>query len=130
MTYREVEPIQGWFVPRQVPDGAAPEQIREQWVDLPMPLRQISPDETPNITIGHDLGDMLSIHVREGVDVYAFDAVKALRLFGKTSAAEFWESVLYPDQGLIFGAEEGQIYPTPIIQRILPGIEFFDQTEV
>lgn len=122
--------IQGWFVPREVPYGAAPEEIREQWVDVPLPLRQISSDEMPNITIGHDLGDMTSVHIREGVDVYAFDAFKALRLFGRTRGAEFWESMITPEQGLIFGVEEGQIYPTPVMQKILPGIELFDQTEL
>lgn len=122
--------IQGWFVPRIVPFGAAPEEIKEQWIDLPLPLRQLGDSETPNISIGHDLGNMLSMHIVENpAQIYAADAFKSLRLFGREIAAEFWEQYVHPSDTLTFRPYEGDFYPTAEIQRILPGIELFDTND-
>lgn len=31
--------IQSWFVVRATPEGTAPDSIREQWKDMPLPVR-------------------------------------------------------------------------------------------
>lgn len=121
--------IPAWFVAREVPYGTAPENIKQQWVNVPLPVRDLGQVEARNITIGHDLGDIFSIVVREGISVNADDAIKSLRLFGRAEAADFWSLNLHPGDMLNFGAKEGQVYPSAVIQRILPGIEFFDTTE-
>ena len=121
--------IPAWFVPRVVPYGTAPEYIKEQWVDVPLPVRSLGDTESPNITFGHDLGSIFSVVVREGVTVNAGDAIKALRLFDREEAADFWADYLHPSQELNFGVDEGQVYPASDIQRILPGIELFDTIE-
>jgi len=134
MSKNELPPIQAWFVNRQVPFGDAPKHIKKQWVDVPLPLRQIQPGEGPDLHIGHNVDTtygITDVHiVEDGMAVYVFDAVKALTLFGREEAACFWNDMLDPDQALLFDGTEGQLYPTPVLQRILPGIEFFDQTEV
>jgi len=120
--------IQGWFVARNVPFGAAPEYIKEQWIGVPLPLRQMSPTEAPRVGIGHAIDDILSVHiVDEAVDVWVFDALKSLDIFERNEAREFWAKMLHPNQGLMFSACEGEVYSTPTIQRILPGIELFDE---
>lgn len=122
--------IQGWFVPRTTPYGTAPEHIKEQWVGVPLPLRQLGSDETPRVSIGHDLGNVLGVHITENpANVYGADALKALRIFDRDEAADFWDAYVYPDDTLTFRHKEGQFYPTAEIQRILPGIELFDITD-
>ena len=131
MSKNELPSIQAWFVNRQVPFGDAPEHIKEQWVGIPLPLRQMRPSEAPDVHIGHGLRSMADVHIiNDGMAVYTFDAVKALTLFGRDEAAEFWGRMLHPNQTLLFDGSEGQLYPTPVIQRILPGIELFDLTDI
>jgi len=128
---KNLPPIQAWFVNRQVPFGSAPKHIKEQWVDVPLPLRRMGPAEGPTVQIGHGLGDLTDVHiVDDAMEVYTFDAVKALDIFGKAAAADFWEDMLPPEQVLIFDGSEGQVYPPAVIQRLLPGIELFDQADI
>jgi len=128
---KNLPPIQAWFVPRVVPLGAAPEHIKEDWVDVPLPLRQMGPEEGPTTTIGHGIHSLLDVQIIDNpMHVFVADAVKSLELFGRDNAADFWDCMLDPDQTLMFRGAEGQVYPTPIIQRILPGIELFDQTDL
>lgn len=127
MSKNELPPIQAWFVNRQIPFGNAPREIKEQWVDVPLPLRQLTLDESPQFHIGYGLNNLFDVHIHnDGQAVYAFDAVKALKLFGRQEAADFWNEMLYPEDTLIFKGNEGQVYPTSSLQRILPGIEMFD----
>lgn len=124
-------PIQAWFVPREVPFGSAPDHIREQWVDVPLPLRQMRADRKPKTQIGHGLNSVLDVHIiDEAMEVYAFDAIKALTLFDRHDAATFWGRAVSPNRTLIFRGGEGQVYSTPVLQQILPGIELFDQTDL
>ena len=121
--------IQGWFVPRVTPEGTAPEAVRRQWVDVPLPLRSIS--EKPNVMIGHNVGDITDVQIIAGAaKVLLGDAVKALRIFEQPEAARYWDDFLMSlgyDQSLGFRPKEGQLYVPSVIQRILPGIETFDQ---
>ncbi len=127
MTKENLPEIQAWFVPRQVPFGDAPENIKEQWVGVPLPLRQIQTEEAPGVSIGHSLGNLLDVHiVVGGAQVLASDAIKALHIFDRPKASDFLRSVLFDDQTLTFGPEEGQFFPPAEIQRILPGVEQFD----
>jgi hypothetical protein len=120
--------IQAWFTIRSVPKGSAPQSIREQWVDVPVPLRY-TPIEAPAASIGHgvlSLADVIIID--DAISVESLDAIKALRLFGKQDAAEYWDDTLrsfgYP--GIAFRGNEGQIMPPGYIAGLLPGIEEFD----
>ena len=126
---KPASPIPAWFVPRILPYGTTPEHIKEQWIDVPLPVRDLGGVESPELTIGHDFGNMLSIIVREGIGVNAGDAMKSLRIFGRGKAADFWSQYLSDKDEMNFGIDEGRIYPTAAIQRILPGIEFFDSID-
>ncbi len=119
--------IQGWFVPRIIPAGRAPESIREQWIGVPLPLRN---EARPRISIGHAVGDVTDIRVIVGgAEVVAFDAVKLLRIFERPYAADFWQEEVKPLRTLVFRRDEGQFYSPLEILRILPGIDTFDDLE-
>ena len=66
-----------------VPPGFAPESIREQWVEIEIPLAEnpIS-DENVAMKIGNQN--------QNGYQVKGVVAVQALRDAGKDQAAEFW----------------------------------------
>lgn len=77
------------------PSGAAPLEIREQWVEVELPL---SPQDNPRFSEFLPEG---SDH-RGGYVVEVDDAVRALRDAGKPEAALFWLDRV--DTGpLIFG---------------------------
>lgn len=124
--------IDHWFVVRQVPQGDAPQEIKQQWVDVPLPIRyQLV--EAPRVSLGHGVDAFEDVVIiDDAVDIEGFDAIKALRLFGRPEAADYWDTVLrgygYPELG--FRAREGQLMPAAMIARILPGIELFDSQEV
>lgn len=120
-------------MPRVVPAGTAPEHIKKQWVDVPLPLRQQSV-EKPEIHLTHDFASTERVRViRDGRAIFVIDAIKSLKIFDRVEAAQFWQQaqeIFYPDNTLVFRGYEGVSYPTSVLQRILPGIEFFDSTEV
>lgn len=120
--------IQAWFVIRSVPKGSAPQSIKEQWVDVPVPLRY-TPIEAPTATIGHGVFSLADVVIiDDAISVESFDAIKALRLFGRSEAAEYWDDTLgsYGYPGIAFRGNEGQLMPPDYIAGLLPGIEDFD----
>lgn len=130
MTNFENPEIRGWFVPRVTPYGSAPEHIKEQWVDVPLPIRYDRP-EAPEVHVGHAVDSVLDITVMaDGVSISAMDALKALRVFDRQEAADWWEKRLSPWSDLAFAVEaEDQIFPHDFMQRIMPGIEDFDRVD-
>jgi hypothetical protein len=128
----ERQEIKGWFIPRVTPYGGAPEEIKKQWVDVPLPLRYIR-SEAPEGFIGETVGDPQQINIlADSVTVEAVDALKALRVFGRTEAADWWDGYIGGrGADLGFAVETGdQVLSANYLPRILPGIEDFDQVEV
>lgn len=125
----QIPKIQYWFVIRDIPAGGAPEDVKQQWVNIPLPCRRPHA-EAPEVHFGTEVGRGFgSVRVIEdGVAIEADDAIKALRLFGRESAATWWETY-YGRNGsaLVFRAYEGEIIPPDYAERLLPGLEDFDR---
>jgi hypothetical protein len=133
MSKNEGSEIRGWFVPRVVPYGSAPVSIKRQWVGLPLPIRYDRPIEAPEANFGHSVNNESQINILEdSVTIEVPDALKSLRIFGRDEAANWWQDYIDGRLArLIFAVEnEDQIFPHDFMQRILPGIETFDQVEV
>ncbi len=131
---RDPNPITAWFVVRMQPYGSAPGYIKDQWIDVPLPLRYDRPAEGPEPHLGADITHSRFEVTEDGVTIETADAVKALKLFGRDEAAQWWEdwaTDMYGrvEGGLIFNSYEGQLVPTDYLQRLLPGIEEFDQIQ-
>lgn len=130
-------PIFGWFIPRVIPYGGAPESIKQQWLDVPLPFRyQLL--EAPELHIGSSVTDPTYLTVYEdGITIAGLDAVKALRIFDRDNAAEWWEAnYVTPNLerlgvcDLLFNKKEGEILPDRLARMLMPGIETFDQLEI
>lgn len=69
------------------PPGFAPEEIRDQWVGVEIPLpteEQIAEDPPSGVGIGNQN--------QGGFLVLTSDAIKSLQNAGKNTAVSFWES--------------------------------------
>jgi hypothetical protein len=118
--------IEYWWVPRVIPSGGAAEEIKKQWVDVPLPCRIPRP-EGPEVHLGHDVGSYESVHfVEDGVSISVEDAVKSLSLFGREDAADWW-NLNYAGRDLVFRINEGDILPNRSAETLLPGLERFDE---
>lgn len=129
----EMHEIRGWFIPRVIPWGGAPEEIKSQWVNIPLPFRYDRPSEGPEPHLGHDIQEWSDITFLENaVSIRGIDAVKSLRIFERYEAADWWDGYFmgcYSD--LAFAIEpEDQLLPHDYLRRILPGLEDFDRIEV
>lgn len=125
-------PITAWFIPRVTPYGGAPEEIKEGWVDVPLPLRYDRPAEGPDPMIGHDVNNILGVTIlANSASVISTDAVKALRIFGRDEAADWWDGYFRgAPADLAFAVEPGdQILPDSFIRLVMPGIETFDEMQ-
>lgn len=131
-----------WFIPNRVPNGGAPDQIREQWVDVPLPVRSnhlLDPsDEVGGYGVGMNIKDPREIVVRtprESVIVEAGDAFKSLRIAGRTMAADWWEE-WFNERHLLMGKElgfhvsEGQIFTPAEVEAEHPHVNRFDEIVV
>lgn len=77
------------------PPGFAPLDIREQWVDIEIPLAPIEFSDDSLKRIGDEnVG---------GYQVAALDAIEALEKSGKTEAAKFWKEFKFGN--LVFKKE-------------------------
>jgi hypothetical protein len=137
--------IAQWFLPTRTPFGAAPEEIREKWIGVPLPVRESNLTENLNTLQGYlpgmnidDPTDVIINEPSETVVVESLDAFKALRAAGQTEAAQWWEQWFWSrhqfmGNSLIFQAEEGQLLsPEEAEEQLpgLPGIRNFDDLEV
>src|SRR5947209_11406328 len=109
------EPILYWFRPTQVPVGGVPDDVRRQWVDVPLPVRDPRPVEGPLPYIGRDVIDRaIRRPINDGVAVAPADAIRSLRLFGHNDAAEWWEDLLRVRtniESFVFRRGEGDLLP-------------------
>jgi len=122
--------IRAWYVVRTVPQGGAPDHIRTQWLDMPLPIRY-DIHEGPELHIGHNVADHSEASIVEGVSIKPNDALKALRVFGRDEGAAWWEDYFdsygQGSSGLVFRHDEGQLMSPDLLGRLLPGIEDFDR---
>lgn len=125
---RQIRPIQYWFILKTVPEDSAPEEIKEQWLGVPLPCRRPFIEGSEQF-LGFDVGaglETLKI-VEDGVAIEADDAIIALSLFNKVDAAKWWED--YCGQmgvELVFRVVEGQAIPTTSAERTFPQLINFD----
>jgi len=69
-----------------IPPGFAPQEIREQWVGIEIPLsKNPIPHGEESFRSGSENGD--------GYQVLATEAIVALRNAGKNDAANFWKNL-------------------------------------
>ena len=97
------------FTVQQLPQGAAPQTIREQWIGVPLPVREKTLNEAAETPIYTDaLTDEQVLNV-EAVPVYGYDAIEALQEAGRDDAAEFWHLQGFGFAELVFRASEGAL---------------------
>lgn len=136
----EPQSIALWFTPNRVPAGSAPEHIKASWVGVPLPVRESNILDTDRTVMGYQLvgsvmdpTDIKLVDPRSTVKVSTEDAIKALRLFDKHNAADWWtlyfgEHIF--DLNLIFQAVEGQLSTVNEILRKFPDLADFDDIEI
>ncbi len=128
--------IRSWFVIRNQPFGAAPDEIKDQWIGVPLPLRYDRSQEAPITTMTADVNEVGPIGlyvVPDAIEVRTIDAIKALKLFDRSEAAKWWDDWSINRHGgyfsLTFQAREGDLVPPDYLRMLLPGIESFDSME-
>lgn len=125
--------IKLWFFIQSLPEGQAPLLVRQQWLGIPLPLRYDRPFESPTPREAGGLLQPLPLSViPDAVEVESYDCVKALRLFEREDAANWWVEY-YENKGLpildatlLFRRQEGQFVPPKLAHLLLPGLERFD----
>jgi hypothetical protein len=136
----EPEPIVQWFIPTQTPEGGAPEEVREQWIGVALPVRESNaPVAEEKHVRGYLIGANVvrpgDIHVNNPEDMVAIeleDAIKALRLAGREGASGWWEDwrEIKPDffgTTLMFMTRDGDLVSPAEVEDISPGATNFDQ---
>lgn len=127
---RSNEKILEWWVPSVAPSGEAPADINDQWIGVPLPMRVDHLAEGASPHIGRHFITRRFESLEDSIFIYSVDAIKALRLFERTEAADFWQSWLDRKvifDGLRFNAKEGRRYPAELMSIRMPGIESFDE---
>jgi hypothetical protein len=137
-SHEHQEEIVRWFVPNKTPNGGAPEDVREQWVGVPIPVRRSDAESGAGIVgdylIGASVAEIRDVKVNEPnkiVTVNAIDAIKALTVAARHDAAVWWGNwfmTRHPMMGtkLMFGAHEGDLRSDVEVEEITPGASQFD----
>lgn len=132
------EDIKSWFVIREIPFGAAPVHIKDQWLHIPLPLRYDRVPEAADPCLASNIrmkGEPGGIYVvSDAIHVRTLDAIRSLILFEQFEAAEFWNDWSLGTYGdyhtLTFRRHEGELIPPSLLRMLLPGIENFDQIQI
>lgn len=122
-----IPPIESWFIARHLPDGEAPVSIRQQWIDVPLPVRYERPIEAPDPKSGGQIFSRKIVVLEDAVVINVDDAIKALELFGKAEAAVWWGEL--PRRGLsnlVFDLQWGDWISNEFACRKFPQIKDFD----
>jgi hypothetical protein len=111
-----------FFLVDNMPEGESPEQIRESWVGLALPVRyprRIAPDRFA----GRTLNTRREVEVDDGIAILYEDCIAALERAGHTGAAAYWE---VRGRGvtryLIFGADHGVLLAADVARRLRPDL--------
>lgn len=133
----ESKQISLWFIPDIIPEGGAPEKIKQQWVGVPLPVRKkniVSEDVVGDYVVGANILDPTDVKLNEPmalVCVETLDAIKALRLADRRDAAEWWE-YWFDNRSFVFGttlmfqASEGRLLTPTEVEEELPGTNRFE----
>lgn len=101
---RRYGPVEAHFTITQTPEGNAPQGIREQWVDVALPVRRIHVARFLNGYIGRRFlpvpenstyvdaisGEPPKHYNQLPVEVRGWDAIESLREAKRDEAAEYW----------------------------------------
>lgn len=101
-------PILAQFTLNRVPQGGAPEYIREQWIGVPLPVREQSLAQLAFGSIQYF--DYLSFNQKQNddpVSIAGIEAVHALEEAEKFEASDFW--VPYMGGLFTFRGYEGEL---------------------
>ena len=116
-----------WFRPTTTPVGGAPEDIRRQWLDVLLPVRDPRPIEGPLPYVGTDVIDRTERKlIEDGVKVTPSDALRALRLHDRDAAASWWEALLRERpliDGFVFRRAEGDLLPPSLARLLHPDLD-------
>ncbi len=103
-------PIQAEFTLTQTPAGAAPDYIKEQWIGIPLPVREHNLGLLALGTISfHDYLSQTEAINDEPVPIAGIEAVNALQEAKMLDAARFWTP--YAAGLFTFRAYEGDLAP-------------------
>jgi hypothetical protein len=119
-----------WFRITQVPRGGAPVEVRAQWVDVALPVRDPRPREGPLPLIGRDImnRDRREL-IGDAVPVRVDDALAALRLFGRDEARGWWQGFAVSHRRthkLAFRRDEGELMPVSYALAVMPELAAFE----
>lgn len=97
------------FTLTRVPEGGAPEDIKEEWLGVPLPVRSKALEAASGTQVYFDrlTGDL--VENPDAIPVQAFDAIVALRTADRTHAARYWASVAPIFSELVFRGHEGDL---------------------
>ncbi len=117
---RAYGPIETTFTVTDVPVGGAPLDIRQEWVDVRLPLRKLHAIRLLHGYPGrrfYPVPEDRAVDAITGkkpewpfwgnVEIRGYDAVNSLRELGRVAAADYWE--VYNDCMLGFNMNEGYI---------------------
>ena len=118
-----------WFLVTTTPAGGAPLHVRDGWVGVPLPVRHPRPMESPEPHVARDINNREIRFIDDGVAVDPHDAIRALRLFGRDDAADWWKAHLElrpATTALAFRTHEGRLLPASYASMRFPELEDFD----
>ena len=83
-----------FYIPRVVPTGDAPEEIRLKWVGVPMRIERISIPSPGSLVGAHDRTSKFQIcEGQRTAEVKCGSAIMALRAFGLDETAGHWSEI-------------------------------------
>jgi hypothetical protein len=108
-----------WFLVERVPAGEAPEDIRQQWVGLLLPVRHDRPVEAPLPLAGVGVETRTPSQVVDAVVVTLADCLAALDDADRAEAAAYWR-LKAPVGALAFESAEGRLLTPTEVARYFP----------
>jgi hypothetical protein len=109
----ELGQIVASFTIQKVPQGGAPDDVKEAWLGVSLPIRSenIPDGKLPNRQVAFDEITEQYNEINSPVKIYGLDAVMALDQAGKVEAAEYWLNTGFVLATLVFRANEGELNP-------------------
>lgn len=101
------------FTIQQVPLGRAPNEVKEAWVGVSLPIRSdnLPSGILPGRQVVFDEITRQYSEIDSPVRVYGLDAVMSLDNAGKSEAAQYWVDTGFVFATLVFRANEGELSP-------------------
>lgn len=106
----EIGTVVAHFTLTHVPEGTAPDEIREQWLGVALPVRDKMLEKSGGEQTHSDRQTGLMSQNPDTIRVLAFDAIVALRDAQKTEAARYWARCLLSIEApLEFRGHQGEL---------------------